>query len=73
MTDTGKQQRQAESAGHNPVVAAGRVPPRPAPGSQPAGRNPQGQRAPQGQPPRKPGASGDDDEERVLDIDDEEE
>ena len=72
MTDTGKQQRQAESAGHNPV-AAGRVPRGPAPGSQPAGRNPQGQRAPQGQAPRKPGASGDDDEERVLDIDDEEE
>jgi hypothetical protein len=68
MTDTGKQQRKAEA---ERMMAAGRVPRGPAPGSQPAGRNPQGQRAPQGQP--KPGASGDDDEERVLDIDDEEE
>lgn len=72
MTDTGKQQRKTEAAGHNPV-AAGRVPRGPAPGSQPAGRNPQGQRAPQAPGQPKPGASGDDDEERVLDLDDEEE
>jgi hypothetical protein len=70
MTDTGKQQRKPEAAGHHPM-AAGRVPRGPAPGSQPAGRNPQGPRAPQGGQ-RKP-AAGDDDEERVLDIDDEEE
>lgn len=68
MTDTGKQQRKAEA---ERMMAAGRVPRGPAPGSQPAGRNPQGPRAPQGQQ-KKPGASGDD-EERVLDIDDEEE
>lgn len=67
MTDTGKQQRKAEA---ERMMAAGRVPRGPAPGSQPAGRNPQAPRAPQAPP--KPGASGDD-EERVLDIDDEEE
>jgi hypothetical protein len=71
MTDTGKQQQKPEAAGHHPM-AAGRVPRGPAPGSQPAGRNPQAPRAPQGGQQRKP-AAGDDDEERVLDIDDEEE
>jgi hypothetical protein len=71
MTDTGKQQPRAGAGGER-SAAAGRGQRGPTPSSGQSGRNPSpgAPRPPQGQ--RKPGGASDE-EERVQDIDDEEE
>jgi hypothetical protein len=70
MTDTSKQQRKGE-AGDVRAAAGNRGQRAPAPSAPRPGRNPSPN--PPSSPQRSPAGTSDDDEERMQDIDDEEE